>query len=65
MVNEHAVFIDTNILVYANLKLSPRQVYDIHQLLTHNTDDFSRFSQIITVLPLIELTDDSEEQSTP
>jgi predicted nucleic acid-binding protein len=28
------------------------QVYNIHQLLTHNTDDFNRFSQFITVLPL-------------
>lgn len=28
------------------------QVYGISQLLTHNTKDFSRFSQLITVLPL-------------
>ena len=28
------------------------QVYNIPQLLTHNTDDFNRFCQFITVLPL-------------
>ncbi len=28
------------------------QVYAIRQLLTHNTADFARFSQLITVLPL-------------
>ena len=28
------------------------QVYGIRQLLTHNTKDFSRFSQLITILPL-------------
>lgn len=28
------------------------QVYNIQQLLTHNTDDFNRFSKFITVLPL-------------
>lgn len=27
-------------------------VYNIRQLLTHNTDDFSRFREFITVLPL-------------
>ncbi|MBD6614385.1 type II toxin-antitoxin system VapC family toxin [Komarekiella sp. 'clone 1'] len=27
-------------------------VYDIPQLLTYNTDDFARFSELITVLPL-------------
>ena len=27
-------------------------VYGIPQLLTHNTDDFARFSELITVLPL-------------
>lgn len=28
------------------------QVYGIRQLLTHNTKDFNRFSQLITVLPV-------------
>ncbi|WP_315790024.1 hypothetical protein [Fischerella sp. JS2] len=27
-------------------------VYGIPQLLTHNTDDFARFSELICVLPL-------------
>jgi hypothetical protein len=29
------------------------QVYGIRQLLTHNADDFTRFSAFITVVPLI------------
>jgi hypothetical protein len=29
------------------------QVYGIRQLLTHNVDDFTRFSAFITVVPLI------------
>jgi hypothetical protein len=28
------------------------QVYGIHQLLTHNTSDFARFAQLITIVPL-------------
>jgi predicted nucleic acid-binding protein len=30
------------------------QVYGIDQLLTHNVTDFDRFTEFITVLPLIE-----------
>ncbi len=26
--------------------------YDVHNLLTHNTADFARYSDLITVLPL-------------
>ncbi|WP_211175840.1 VapC toxin family PIN domain ribonuclease [Brasilonema sp. UFV-L1] len=29
-------------------------VYGIPQLLTHNTGDFARFSELITVLPLLQ-----------
>jgi predicted nucleic acid-binding protein len=29
-------------------------VYGIRQLLTHNTSDFARFSELITVLPLLD-----------
>ncbi|UBF24522.1 hypothetical protein K9N68_22915 [Kovacikia minuta CCNUW1] len=32
------------------------QTYGVQNLLTHNTADFDRFSQVITVLPLIETT---------
>ncbi|HAA28320.1 MAG TPA: VapC toxin family PIN domain ribonuclease [Cyanobacteria bacterium UBA8553] len=30
------------------------QIYGVHQLLTHNTTDFERFAEFITVLPLVE-----------
>jgi predicted nucleic acid-binding protein len=30
------------------------QVYGINELLTHNTVDFDRFSEVITVLPLVK-----------
>jgi predicted nucleic acid-binding protein len=30
------------------------QAYGIDQLLTHNIADFNRFSELITVLPLVE-----------
>jgi hypothetical protein len=30
------------------------QAYGINQLLTHNTVDFDRFAELITVLPLVE-----------
>lgn len=33
------------------------QVYNIKELLTHNTADFDRFSDVITVLPLISVQD--------
>jgi hypothetical protein len=53
------VFIDTNILVYAHLALSPfhsvaitRLQNCIPKLLTHNTGDFVRFGTFITIMPL-------------
>jgi len=30
------------------------QVYGVNELLTHNTVDFNRFSEVITVLPLVQ-----------
>jgi hypothetical protein len=60
-----AVWIDTCILVYANLALSPfHQLaverlkfymdYGVEHLLTHNIKDFTRFSNIIKILPLVD-----------
>ena len=56
------VFLDTNILVYANIAEAPlhdanivatMQAYGITQLLTHNEKDFDRFSSLISVQPLV------------
>jgi len=52
MPDAETLFVDTNVLVYANI-VATMQVYRIRQLLTHNVDDFTRFSAFITVVPLI------------
>jgi hypothetical protein len=52
MPDAETLFVDTNVLVYANVVLT-MQVYGIRQLLTHNVDDFTRFGAFITIVPLI------------
>jgi len=43
----NALFLDTNILIYANVVQAP------FQLLTNNPTDFNRFAHLITVIPLM------------
>jgi predicted nucleic acid-binding protein len=52
MPDAETLFVDTNVLVYANI-VATMQVYGICQLIMHNVDDFTRFSVFITVVPLI------------
>ena len=49
LVRQHAV--TGNQIHDANI-VATMMTYDIHHILTHNIADFSRFSDLITVLPL-------------
>ena len=49
LVRQHAV--TDNQIHDANI-VATMMTYDIHHVLTHNIADFSRFSDLITVLPL-------------
>ena len=49
--DDNALFVDTNVLIYANVIETPfhEQAYGIPALLTHNTKDFERFGEIIRI----------------
>ena len=48
MTGAEPLFIDTNILIYANI-VATMLVYEIPCLLTHNVKDFERFGTMIRI----------------
>jgi predicted nucleic acid-binding protein len=45
--DDNALFVDTNLLVYANVAEAPQHAAALAALLTHNTQDFVRFGKRI------------------